>query len=126
RIHNARCPRHGDGSCICEWLIEKELALALCEQRSWIECEESARRAIDIHVVTVRIDDPTDRAILAIALAQLGRHSEAEEALSAAEADQKRLDDLDAAAQRLNPYHDSNDQITPRLLDRAAALIRVK
>jgi serine/threonine protein kinase len=120
-LHNSRCPTHGDGSCVCEWFLEHERALALCAAGQWQECVKSARNAIVLHhaQAMLGVQNPADYAILAIAMHALGREAEAEDALATAEAET-----LDLASQNPPTHPGSVDELRPRVLARARVLIR--
>ncbi|MFO0873811.1 MAG: serine/threonine-protein kinase [Phycisphaerales bacterium] len=120
RLHTSRCPTHGDGTCVYDWFLESELALALAAAGEWSECEAAARRAIALphQQLTLGDKDPIDHAILAIALSALQRDAEADEELAIAERDEG-----DPSAPSSARQDGSARLVAPRLLARARELL---
>jgi hypothetical protein len=120
QCHEARCPSHGDGSCLCEWFIESKRALALAALGEWVQCVERAELAISLHDRHVALgpDNPADHAILAIALHALGRTEEADAALVTAEQALASSQRASAGGQQ-----GSASELAPRLCARARVIV---
>jgi len=119
-LHRDRCPAHGDGSCIYEWFLESERALALAAAGDWPACVASATRAVELRQAHASLGgtNPIDHAILAIAHHAMDHDEAAHRELKLAE------EALEGPRASGSTNHGSARIVAPQLLARARALLR--